>query len=64
MTTPLTCRNCGWVGTEAEPVESAVWRGLMLGPFCKNVVTCWARVAEGHKGVAWDKQGLWDAVKE
>jgi len=52
ISTPLTCRNCGFVGTEAQPVET----NSSGRPFCQDVVECWERIGQGQKGAAWAKQ--------
>ena len=59
--TPLTCRHCGFVGTEAEPVENPFeyvgGQGrIHIGPFCRNVVACWMRWDAGARGPAWAKK--------
>ena len=60
MMESLSCRNCGLVGTEVEPVEFPFeyvgGQGhTRTGPFCRNVVACWYRWDAGARGPAWTK---------
>lgn len=61
MTTPLTCRFCGATGIPESSVEYDYVVGYRARPWCRDVVACWERVSQEHKGKAWDKL---DVVKE
>ena len=58
---PSICRNCGFVGTEADPVTmiTAYVGGkgyIPTGPFCVDLVACWYRWDDGARGTAWAKK--------